>query len=58
MIALWAEVRRTGVISREAYGCRPPLHPFRLKRTSGKASVCVCVRASCQLTAYLWERGV
>jgi len=51
MVALWAEVQRTGVTGREAHGCpclRPQTpHPAQKDEWQGnnfsKASVCICV---------------
>lgn len=59
MVALWAEVKRTGVTGREAHGC--PCPPIKgrvarqqlLKSERVHVCVCVCVRASCRASVRL-----
>ena len=64
MVALWAEVQRTGVTGREAHGCpclRPQPPPSRTKGRvarqqlfkSERVHVYVCVCASCQASVRL-----
>ena len=58
MVALWAEVKRTGVTGREAHGC--PCPPIKgrvarqqlLKSERGHVCVCVCVCAPPAALAY------